>query len=102
MFVTFGVSAVVFVPIVAWFDFSNAAVTAAMVGHVVFSLAFFRYSRAVFLGLDIWIDPERPPSPDDDHGSEQVVRGPRRPGGLRRGRVRSASRRPRRLARARS
>ncbi len=93
MFATFGVSAIVFVPFVVWFDFSNAAVAGAMAGHVVFSLAFFRYSRAIFLGLDFWLDPGHPPISDDDRGSGRRVRGPRGPGGLRRARNRAASRR---------
>ncbi len=37
-----------------------------ILGHVALSIALFRYSRAIFLGVDYLIDPHQPAKDDDD------------------------------------
>ena len=100
MFASFGLSVIVFGPVVALSGFSRGAIVAAMVGHVVLSLALFRYSRAFFLCMDHYFDPvaEKSDDPDSGPGCGELLIPPRSPGGARHPR-RSVARRSRRRTR---
>jgi uncharacterized protein (DUF983 family) len=71
MFGSYGLSVVLFVPFLVLFGASPLAQALAVLGHVVLSLAIYRYSRAVFLAFDYKIDPSRDDGGDsggDDDG----------------------------------
>jgi len=72
MFASYGVSVVLFIPMLVILGSTPAAQAAAILGHVVFSLALFRLSRAVFIGFDYYLDPD-PVAPDDDDGGNEGV-----------------------------
>ncbi len=100
MLASFGLSVIVFGPVVALGGFSQGAIFVAMVGHAVLSLALYRYSRAAFLCMDHYFDPVAEKSDDRDDGPAcgELAPRPRTPGGVRRSR-RVAARRSSRRAR---
>ena len=97
MLASFGLSVILFGPVVALGGFSQGAIFAAIVGHVVLSLALFRYSRAVFLGMDHYFDPVPEKADERDGGPECVefLPRPRTPGGAHRPVAGRSSRRAR-------
>lgn len=91
MFASYGLSVLFCVPIVVFAGTTPVALGAVVATHVVVSLVVFRYSRAVFLGLDYYFDPAPPPGKDDDDGRASPVR-PRTPPLLARRRARRRER----------
>jgi uncharacterized protein (DUF983 family) len=80
MFASFGLSVLVCLPFLVVFEPTPLLYAAVILGHVVLSLLVFRYSRAVFLALDYWLDPAAPPAGGDDPGGAPApVRPPPRP-----------------------
>lgn len=73
-FASYGLSTLLFIPILILGSSSFAWQAAVIAGHLVFSVGLFRVSRALFLALDYWIDPDHPPEGGDDGGG-----GPPRP-----------------------
>ena len=68
MFLSYGVSAFLCIPVLMVVPSSAGLLVGVILGHVVLSLALFRWSRSLFLGIDYFIDPSRPDKPDDDDG----------------------------------
>jgi uncharacterized protein (DUF983 family) len=66
MFASYGLSVILFVPVLVLVTPTPALLGAVIAGHVVLSLLLFRWSRALFLGIDYFIDPARPDHDDDD------------------------------------
>ena len=94
-----GASVLLLFPVLFVAGTSPATVTFVILGHVVLSLAIFRWSRAIFVGLDYLLDPAVP-SPGDDDGREgRAPRRPRPP--VQRGEPRVANARVRRRERVR-
>lgn len=85
MFASFGLSVIVFGPVIALSGFSQGVIVASMVGHVALSLALFRYSRAVFVCMDHYFDPvaEKNDDRDEGPGCGELLPRPRSPGGAR-------------------
>jgi len=90
MFASYGVSVVVFLPLVMIAGTSPGIIATVILGHVALSLVVFRYSRSIFVGLDYLLDPERAPRDDDDRRESCEPGRPRPPS-------RGASRHRRRL-----
>jgi len=89
MFASFGLSVLLCVPFVVLFEPTPVLYAAVILGHVILSLLVFRYSRAVFLAIDYWLDPAPPAAPGDDPGDATVPARPRPvPGRARRRAVR--------------
>ena len=70
MFGSYGLSVLLLVPIMVLVYASPAMQAAAVLGHLIVSLAIYRYSRATFLALDYKLDPASPDGgdPGDDDG----------------------------------
>jgi hypothetical protein len=69
MFASFGISVLLCVPALILAGPATSVMVGVVIGHVVVSLTLFRYSRAIFLGLDYLLDPAAPPDDDDAHGT---------------------------------
>jgi uncharacterized protein (DUF983 family) len=80
MFASYGASVLLLFPVLFLAGTSAATVALVIAGHVVLSLGIFRWSRAVFVGLDYLLDPARPAPPDDDRRESRAPRRPRPPG----------------------
>ena len=84
MFASYGLSVVIFMPLLIVLGPTPAVQAGAILGHVVCSLLLFRYSRSFFIGIDYFLDPGPPESNDDDGEgnegvpSEPAPRAPRR------------------------
>jgi len=95
MFASFGLSVLLCVPFVVLFEPTPAIYAAVILGHVILSLLVFRYSRAVFLGIDYWLDPGPPGARGDDPGDATAPARPRpMPGRARRRARRAVHREP--------
>jgi hypothetical protein len=68
MFGSYGLSVLLFVPFLVLVDSSATMQVAAVLGHLLVSLAIYRYSRALFLALDYKLDPSRGDGGGDDDG----------------------------------
>jgi uncharacterized protein (DUF983 family) len=68
MFVSFGLSVALSVPFLVLLEPSPALYAGVLGGHVLVSVAIFRYSRAIFLAVDFYLDPGPPPAGGDDKG----------------------------------
>jgi uncharacterized protein (DUF983 family) len=93
MFVSYGLSVLACVPFLMILDPTPFLYGAVLGGHVLVSLVVFRYSRAIFLALDLYLDPEAPAAGGDDRdGLGEPVRPRPGPGTRRRagGRLRGA------------
>ena len=64
MLASYALSMLVAIPVIVFYPATPVAYL--IVGHVALSIALFRYSRAVFLGVDYLIDPHQPTNEDDD------------------------------------
>ncbi len=78
MFLSYGLSVVVFVPVLVLFGDPLWVKLGAIVGHAALSLLFFRWSRAAFIGLDYWVDPVAGGAADDDREDGGEPATPRR------------------------
>jgi len=72
MLASYGISVVIFMPMVIVFGPTPTMQGIAILGHIVCSLLLFRYSRSIFIGLDYMLDPGAPETDDDDGGNEGV------------------------------
>jgi hypothetical protein len=68
MFASFGLSVLLCVPLLLIFEPTPALYAVVIAGHVLVSLAIFRYSRALFLAVDYYLDPGPPAGGGDDPG----------------------------------
>jgi len=85
MFAAYGLSVALSLPLLLLFEPTPLLQTALLAGHVLLSLTLFRYSRAVFLALDFYLDPVGPPGRGDDRDRPAAPARPRTPpGALRR------------------
>ena len=84
MFSSYGLSALLFVPILILMTPTPALLAAVIAGHVALSLLLFRFSRALFLGVDFMLDPALPDDDDDDGGGMPAFLPPDAPTGARR------------------
>jgi hypothetical protein len=66
MFASFGFSVILCVPFLVLFDPTPALYAGVLLGHAALSLAIFRYSRALFLAVDFYLDPGPPARGGDD------------------------------------
>ncbi|MHC4133457.1 MAG: hypothetical protein ACYS0K_00595 [Planctomycetota bacterium] len=73
MFAAYGISVLICIPVLILAGRSPFVLGAVIAAHVVLSLAVFRYSRALFLGLDYLFDPARPPG-GGGGGSREATR----------------------------
>jgi uncharacterized protein (DUF983 family) len=79
MFASYGASVVLLLPILFIAGNTPVTVTCVIGGHIFLSLAIFRWSRAIFVGLDYLLDPAKPPPGEDDRrGEPRPPRPPRR------------------------
>jgi hypothetical protein len=78
MLVTFALTWLVGLPLLFLANFHPVACASVVVGHLVLSIGFVRHSRAIFLALDFYLDPEPVPR-TDDRGGGPPVRSRRRP-----------------------
>lgn len=96
MFASYGISVVLFIPLLIILGSTPAIQASVFCGHIVCSLALLRYSRSIFIGVDFYLDPEVGGG-DDDGEDEGVPQKPhplkplRRQGGRRRPAVAAAS-----------
>jgi len=67
MFASYGLSVVIFMPLLVILGPTPAVQAGAILGHVACSLLLFRYSRSIFIGIDYFLDPG-PPESDDGGG----------------------------------
>jgi uncharacterized protein (DUF983 family) len=96
MFASFGLSVLLCVPFLVLLEPTPLLYTGVLVGHVLISLLIFRYSRALFLAIDYYLDPVAPAGGDDPGGAGVAERVPPAPGTARRAPLRRrASRRER-------
>lgn len=80
MFASYGISVVIFIPLLILMGPTPAVQAAVIAGHVACSLLLLRYSRAAFIGLDYYLDPGVPDGGDDrDTDGVPVEPKPRRP-----------------------
>ncbi|MFI5401439.1 MAG: DUF983 domain-containing protein [Planctomycetota bacterium] len=79
MFASFGLSVLVCLPFLIVFEPTPLLYAAVILGHVVLSLLVFRYSRAIFLALDYWLDPAPAPGGGDDRGGAPAPARPQPP-----------------------
>lgn len=81
MFASYGISVVLFIPLLIILGSTPAVQAGVIVGHVACSLLLLRYSRAVFVGLDYYLDPGEADGGDDDglDGAVPANPRPRRP-----------------------
>ncbi|HEX5136083.1 MAG TPA: hypothetical protein VFY93_03865 [Planctomycetota bacterium] len=103
MFASFGLSVILCVPFLVLFPPTPLLYAGVLLGHVAVSVAIFRYSRALFLAVDFYLDPGAPAVNGDDPGGLGLPERPRpAPGHARRAPGgRRASRRERQPADAR-
>ena len=66
MFASYGLSVLLALPILILAKPTPALLAAVIAGHVLLSLLLHRFSRALFLGVDYFLDPAGPPSDDGD------------------------------------
>ena len=94
MLASYGLSMVVAVPVIIFGKPTPLLLLAVIGGHVLLSLLLFRFSRALFLGLDYMCDPKAPESSDDGFDDEiaELLKPPSPSGG--------ANRKPRTASRA--
>jgi len=76
MLVSYGASVVLLMPLVVLFGARPGIVGLVLGGHLLLSLALYRWSRAAFLGIDYWIDPNPDPHDDDDRDDIPAGIGP--------------------------
>jgi hypothetical protein len=84
MFASYGLSVLLSVPFLVLFEPTPLLYAAVLAGHVALSLTVFRYSRALFLALDYYLDPAVPPGPGDEGGGAPARARPRPAPGTRR------------------
>lgn len=65
MFASFGLSVLVCLPFLVLFEPTPMLYAAVLAGHVLLSVAVFRYSRAIFLAVDYYLDPAPQEGADD-------------------------------------
>ncbi len=82
MFASFGLSVLVCVPFLVLLEPTPLLYAGVLGGHVVLSLLAFRYSRAIFLALDYYLDPAAPAGGGDDPGGAAAGVRPRPGPGL--------------------
>jgi uncharacterized protein (DUF983 family) len=82
MFASFGLSVLVCVPVLVLLEPTPLLQAGVILGHVVLSLLAFRYSRAIFLALDWYLDPAAPAGGGDDPGGAAAGVRPRPSPGL--------------------
>jgi uncharacterized protein (DUF983 family) len=75
MFASYGLSVVIFMPLLIILGPTPAVQAGAILGHIVCSLLMFRYSRSIFIGLDYFLDPGPPESGDGDGGGSEGMPG---------------------------
>ena len=80
MFASYGLSVLLFMPVLVLFDPTPWLLGAVIGGHLVLSVALHRYSRAVFLGIDYLVDPGMPSDGDDGEGGAREIVWPPAPG----------------------
>ena len=81
MFASYGVSVVIFIPLLILLGPSPAVQIGVILGHVICSILLFRWSRALFIGFDYYVDPGPAEGGDGGGGSgvkKPVGTGPRR------------------------
>lgn len=66
MFASFGLSVLVCLPLLVLLEPTPLLQAGVILGHVVLSLVLFRWSRAVFLAVDWYLDPAAPKGGGDD------------------------------------
>ncbi|MHC4849674.1 MAG: hypothetical protein ACYTEG_14635 [Planctomycetota bacterium] len=71
MFASYGISVVLFIPLLIVLGSTPAIQASVFCGHIVCSLALLRYSRSIFIGVDFYLDPELGGG-DDDREDEGV------------------------------
>ena len=76
MFASYGISVLIFIPLLILLGSTPAVQVGVVGGHVVCSLLLFRYSRAFFIGLDFYVDPGLAEG-DNDGDDEGVPVAPR-------------------------
>jgi len=83
MFASYGISVVLFIPLLIALGSTPAVQAAVILGHVACSILLLRYSRAAFIGIDYYLDPGAPEGGDDDPDGDDngvpVEPKPRRP-----------------------
>ncbi len=80
MFLSYGLSVLLFVPVLILFGDPVWVKVGAIAGHALLSLLLFRWSRAAFIGIDYLIDPDAGEARDDGHeGGEEPAFPRRRP-----------------------
>lgn len=86
LFLSYGLSVAIAIPIIVLFGAGPWVAGSVIAGHVALSAFVCRYSRATFLAIDYYLDPEPPPGPDDgdDDRERAAPRTPRPPGRARR------------------
>jgi len=68
MFASYGLSVILFAPLLIFLRPTPFSLGAVIFGHVLLSIAMHRYSRAIFLGIDYLVDPDADPDDDDGEG----------------------------------
>ena len=86
MFASYGISVLLFIPLLFVFGPTPIVQASVVLGHVVCSFALLRYSRSIFIGIDYYIDPDI--AGGDDDGDEEGVPVAPRPRRPRRGQLR--------------
>ena len=89
MFASYGISVVIFIPLLILLGPTPAVQAAVILGHVACSLLLLRYSRAAFIGIDYYLDPGHPDRGDGDNEDDGVPVQPRPSRPLRRQRRRT-------------
>jgi uncharacterized protein (DUF983 family) len=79
MFASYLLSVLVCFPVLLVAGPTPLAMVLVIAGHVAVSLAVFRWSRSLFLGLDYYFDPAAPPREDDRDEGERSPASPRTP-----------------------
>jgi hypothetical protein len=106
MVISYGLSVVLFIPMLIFFGATLPVQLAVILGHILCSLSLFRLSRSTFIGLDFYFDPVARTNDDEGEDSDPVPvqPRPRRPLGLRRAPLEppSTARGSRRAARAKN
>ncbi len=77
MFASYGVSVVLFMPLLILLGSAPMVQLGVIVGHVLCSVFLFRYSRAIFIGFDYFLDPGELAGDDDGGAGGATV--PRKP-----------------------
>jgi len=96
MFASYGISVVLFIPLLIILGSTPLVQTIVIAGHVLCSVALLRFSRAAFIGIDYYIDPGATDGDDDDRDEDGVPVSPkpRRPLRRQKRRVPADVRRP--------